>query len=253
MSWSISEVARVSGVTTRTLRHYDAIGLLPPDHVGANGYRYYERPQLLRLQRILLLRELGLGLPQIEAVLAGSVDEREALRLHREEMLAARDRLDDLLVTIDATIAELDGGPELTAEELFAGFDQRRAELEERLVAAHGEGVRQHFAVSAERTREWTAEDHLAAREQGEDLLRRMALLARADVAPDSPGALELIGEHHLGIRAFWEPDRSSYVGLAEFYLNDPEQRSNLDRIDPLLAPWLHEAMTAFAASHWRT
>lgn len=58
MSWSIQQVARVPGVTARTLRYYDEIGLLRPADVGANGYRYYDREQLLRLQQILLLREL---------------------------------------------------------------------------------------------------------------------------------------------------------------------------------------------------
>nr|MDT0667634.1 MerR family transcriptional regulator [Micromonospora sp. DSM 115978] len=61
MSWSIVEVARMSGVTSRTLRHYDAIGLLPPARIGGHGYRSYDRDQLLRLQQIMLMRELGLG------------------------------------------------------------------------------------------------------------------------------------------------------------------------------------------------
>lgn len=65
MAWPIAEVARMSGVTARTLRHYDEIGLLPPARIGTNGHRYYEERQLLRLQQILVLRTLGLGLPEI--------------------------------------------------------------------------------------------------------------------------------------------------------------------------------------------
>ena len=64
MNWSIQELAKLGGTTSRALRHYDEVGLLPPSSVGANGYRYYDERALLRLQRILLLRELGLGLPQ---------------------------------------------------------------------------------------------------------------------------------------------------------------------------------------------
>lgn len=71
MAWSIAEVARMSRVTSRTLRHYDDIGLLRPAYVGSNGYRYYAREQLLRLQEILLMRELGLGLDVIGQVLDG--------------------------------------------------------------------------------------------------------------------------------------------------------------------------------------
>lgn len=65
MAWSITAVAKMSGVTSRTLRHYDEIGLLPPAWIGGNGYRYYEDEQLLRLQQILVLRELGVGLSEI--------------------------------------------------------------------------------------------------------------------------------------------------------------------------------------------
>ncbi len=69
MFWSITELAGMSGVTSRTLRHYDGIGLLKPAHVGSNGYRYYEDDQLLRLQQILLLREFGVGLADVAAAL----------------------------------------------------------------------------------------------------------------------------------------------------------------------------------------
>ncbi|HWO67768.1 MAG TPA: MerR family transcriptional regulator, partial [Umezawaea sp.] len=82
MAWSIAEVARMSKVTSRTLRHYDAIGLLTPAWVGGNGYRYYEREQVLRLQQILLLRELGLGLDTVGEVLDGRHRTVDVLRNH---------------------------------------------------------------------------------------------------------------------------------------------------------------------------
>lgn len=108
MTWSIVEVARMSGVTSRALRHYDAIGLLPPTRIGANGYRHYGEAELLRLQRILVLRELGVGLGEIAAVLAAETDEVAALRAHHERLLAERSRLDRLAATVARTIAELE-------------------------------------------------------------------------------------------------------------------------------------------------
>ncbi|WP_455569488.1 MerR family transcriptional regulator, partial [Streptomyces smyrnaeus] len=75
MAWSIADVARMSGVTSRTLRHYDQIGLLPPAWIGSNGHRYYEQAELLRLQQILLMRELDVGLREIRAVLDSQVDQ----------------------------------------------------------------------------------------------------------------------------------------------------------------------------------
>ncbi|GHE97903.1 hypothetical protein GCM10017776_13540 [Streptomyces griseoluteus] len=108
MDWPIAEVARMSGVTARTLRHYDEIGLLPPARIGTNGHRYYRELQLLRLQQILVLRALGLGLPEIGRILAEQVDELEALRGHHRRLLAERDRLDALAGTVSRTIAELE-------------------------------------------------------------------------------------------------------------------------------------------------
>src|SRR4030081_715511 len=80
MEWSIHDIARSAGTTSRTLRHYGQIGLLEPSRVGSNGYRYYDDNALVRLQRILLLRELGLGLPAIAELLDGQQDSAAALR-----------------------------------------------------------------------------------------------------------------------------------------------------------------------------
>ena len=129
MAWSIAEVARMSGVTSRTLRHYDGIGLLAPAYVGGNGYRYYEVEQLLRLQQILLLRELGLGLSEIADAIGSQPGTVEALRRHHARLLAERDRLGVLARTVARTIAELEGGDPVTQpkinrpENLFEGFD----------------------------------------------------------------------------------------------------------------------------------
>ena len=82
--WTTEEVVRASGVTSRTLRHYDEIGLLRPAAIAPNGHRWYEREQLVRLQRILLLRDLGLRLDVIADVLDGETDEVAALRRHRD-------------------------------------------------------------------------------------------------------------------------------------------------------------------------
>ncbi|RSS56622.1 MerR family transcriptional regulator [Streptomyces sp. WAC01280] len=128
MDWPIAEVARMSGVTARTLRHYDETGLLPPARIGANGHRYYGERQLLRLQQILVLRALGVGLPEIGRILSEQVDEVDALRGHHRRLLAERDRLDALAGTVSRTIADLeqsrkDGNPVTInrPENLFEG------------------------------------------------------------------------------------------------------------------------------------
>src|SRR5437660_6235141 len=125
MAWSIAQVARMSKVTSRTLRHYDDIGLLRPAWVGRNGYRYYERAQLLTLQRILIMRELGLGLDAIAEIIHDGRDPVEALRMHHAWLCDERDRFDRLASTVAHTIENLEGGEDVTtdATHWFDGFD----------------------------------------------------------------------------------------------------------------------------------
>jgi DNA-binding transcriptional MerR regulator len=134
MDWSIQEVAKLAGTTSRTLRHYDDIGLLEPARVGSNGYRYYDRAALVRLQRILLLRELGLGLPAIAEVLDGQRDESRALAGHLEWLRQEQDRLARQVASVERTIEALEGGEQIMAKDMFDGFDhtQYREEVEQR-------------------------------------------------------------------------------------------------------------------------
>ena len=135
MSWSIAQVAQMSGVTSRTLRHYDDIGLLilKPAYVGDNGYRYYEEPELLRLQQILVLRGLGLALGDIAAAVDSEPDTLAALKRQHIRLLGERNRMARMAETVARTIADLEGRPDMTdkinrPENLFEGFDASRYE-----------------------------------------------------------------------------------------------------------------------------
>lgn len=132
--WSIQEIARLTGTTSRTLRHYDAIGLLPPTRVGHNGYRWYSGDTLVRLQRILVLRGLGLSLPEVEQALRDEHDALVALRDHLHRLRQEQRRLVRQAASVERTIAALEGGGRLMAEEMFDGFDhtQYQEEVEQR-------------------------------------------------------------------------------------------------------------------------
>ena len=134
MELSIQQLAKTAGVTSRTLRHYAQIGLLEPSRTGANGYRFYDGGALVRLQRILLLRELGLGLEEIGAVLDREKDEASALRAHLDWIDAERDRLERQRAAVARTITALEEGSEIVAKDMFDGFDhtQFKEEVVER-------------------------------------------------------------------------------------------------------------------------
>lgn len=120
---SIQEVARLAGTTSRTLRHYGDVGLLAPSRVGSNGYRYYDADALVRLQRILLLRQLGLGIPAISLILEGGISDLDALGSHRGWLEQERSRLDRQIASVERTIRSLQEDGEILAEQMFDGFD----------------------------------------------------------------------------------------------------------------------------------
>lgn len=133
MEWSIQEIARTAGTTSRTLRHYGDVGLLRPSRVAANGYRYYDEHALVRLQRILLLRELGLGLPAIAEVLdagGGPQDTAAALATHLQLLEQERRRIGRQIASVRTTLRKLTEGEPLMAEEVLDGFDHTRYEEE---------------------------------------------------------------------------------------------------------------------------
>ena len=177
MEWSIIDIARLAGTTSRTLRHYGDVGLLAPSRIGSNGYRYYDADALLRLQRILLLRELGLGIPAIREVLAGQTDSAKALTAHLAWLGREKERLDRQIASVELTIRNVEEGNQLMAEQMFDGFDhaQYRGEVEQKWGAdAYRNGDAWWRSKSKDQRREYQAQhaaitdDYRRAREANE-------------------------------------------------------------------------------------
>lgn len=236
----------MSKVTSRTLRHYDEIGLLPPAWVGANGYRYYEQEQLLRLQQILVMRELGLGLDAIKEIVHRGRDQVEVLKMHRGWLLDERDRFARLARTVTRTIEELEGGENVTSmDHWFEGFDAaKQEELQEE--ARQRWGAEQVDAANAhvkDKSQEWW-------QEQGAQWAAQLAKLIELIDAGHQPGdaeVLDVLDGHHQWLSGYWTPNRESYTGLGDLYADDPRFRANFDRTDPRLAEFLRAAMAAYA------
>ena len=247
-SWSIVEVARYAGVSSRTLRHYDDVGLLPPAYVGSNGYRYYGRDQLLRLQQVLLLRELGLSLSDIRRLLDGAVDRATLLREHHAALLAERDRLDRLAETVARTIET--GGLTMRPEELFEGFDaERQRHYEEELVERYGEQAREHIEESWRRVGAMTKDD--ADRVQAELAERDAEYAALLDegVPPDDPRTQDVTSRHHAWVCRFWTPTAEAFAGLGDLYVDHPEFRARYEAVRPGLAEYVRDAMAVYAVT----
>jgi MerR family transcriptional regulator, thiopeptide resistance regulator len=228
--WSIQDVARMAGTTSRTLRHYDDIGLLKPSRIGSNGYRYYNGEALLQLQRILLLRGLGLGLPAIAEVFQHETDAVKALSRHLDWLRQEQERLARQVLSVQQTIATVEGGGELMAEKMFDGFDhtQYKDEVEERWgKEAYAKSDAWWRGMETDQKQAWKAR---AAR-LGSDWITASG----SGLAADSPEAQDLARRHVEWLTSIpGTPaaesggDVRGYVaGLAEMYVADPRFAAN--------------------------
>jgi MerR family transcriptional regulator, thiopeptide resistance regulator len=244
--WSIQEVARAAGTTSRTLRHYQDVGLLAPSRIGHNGYRYYDGGCLLRLQRILLLRGLGLGLPEISMVLAGSADAAEALRGHLELLLREKDRLERQIESVRTTIGKTERGEQLMAGEMFNGFDhtQYREEVEERWGKdAYAKGARWWRGLSEAERSAW--------QERSRRLMQDWVAAADSGAAPDSAEAQELARRQFdwlAGANGGQYVSYGYFTGLGGMYVADPRFGANYG--GEAGASFVRDAMKVYADRH---
>src|SRR5690625_3150809 len=130
MEWSTQQVVEATGITSRTLRHYHQIGLLTPTRTGSGGLRHYNQHALVRLQRILLLRELGISLASIAEILDGDTSDIAALKKHRARLLAEKQRIDLQIRSVEATVTALEEGRPIMAKNMFEGFDHTKYDEE---------------------------------------------------------------------------------------------------------------------------
>jgi DNA-binding transcriptional MerR regulator len=242
-------MAQVSGVSVRTLHHYDEIGLLKPAYLGANLYRYYGREELLRLQQILFHRELGLALEAIRQVLDDpGFDRIAALRAHRGRLEAESDRFGRLIATIDRTIGELNGERKMSDKDLYQGFSQeKQAQWEREIVEKFGESGREKIAESKRNFGKMSKEDIAAQKAENDAINLAFAAAMAADATPDSERVQALTARHYTWVCRAWKPTAPAYIGLGEMYVSHPDFRGVYDAVRPGLAAYLASAMRVYA------
>ena len=246
--WSIQQIAKLAGTTSRTLRHYDETGLVPPSRIGDNGYRYYDADALVRLQRVLLLRKLGLGIPAIAEVLRGQRDDVHALRLHLAWLRTEQGRLDRQIASVESTIDTLEGGEKPMAEDMFDGFDhtQYKDEVEERW-------GKDAYAKSDAWYRNLSADEKKAFQEFGIELGFDWFDAASRGIDPGSEEAQALAGRQYDWLGRIPgtprddadRPTKDYFMGLGDMYVADPRFTKNYG--GPAGAAFVRDAMHAYA------
>ncbi|GKV54987.1 MerR family transcriptional regulator [Sporosarcina sp. NCCP-2222] len=235
----VKEVAELSGVSVRTLHHYDDIGLLVPEDMTDAGYRLYSDDNVATLQQILFFRELGFPLKKIKELLdRPSFDRLEAFELQREMLVAKRGQLDAMIATIDKTLRAEKGEIKMTNEEKFRGFDFKTNPYEQEARDRWGDD-----AVNQANERIAGAEDELQDRMNR--IYTKLAELRTVD--PASQEAQEAIGEwfHFLNRMGHYSPE--AFAGLGEMYVADERFTKNIDRFGTGLAIFMRDAMKVYA------
>ncbi|MEV4625738.1 MerR family transcriptional regulator [Micromonospora sp. NPDC049523] len=248
MEYPVGKVARIAGVTVRTLHHYDEIGLLSPSGRTGAGYRRYDDADLERLQQILFYRELGFPLEEINAI----VDDPESnptehLRRQHELLTGRIRRLREIVTVIEFAMEAKKMGIQLTPEERFEVFgdfdpDEHAAEAEQRW------GDTDAYRESNRRTSQYGKDDWLRNKAENAEWGRRFVALMDTGAPADSPAAMALAEEHRQLIsRWFYECTYEIHTGLADMYLADPRFTAYYENIEPGMTAYLCEAIHANA------
>ena len=251
MMYTVKELSRLTGLTPRTLRYYDAIGLLCPERDRENEYRRYGPAEVDRLQQILLCRELGLTLEEVRRALDDpSYDRAEALRAHLGRLLAQRQRVEELIRTVSRTLETLEGGHEMNDKEKFEALKSRAIAENE---AAYGQEAREKYGretvdetirlFSGMSEEAWTK---MQEEETGyQEALRR----AMAENDPAGTDAREACRLHRAWLLHYWTPEMltpQSHTDLVDMYGQDERFTAYYEEVAPGCAAFFAKAIRAY-------
>lgn len=244
---TIGEVARLSGLTVRTLRHYDQIALVQPSDRSPAGYRLYNAADLDRLHLVLFYRELDLPLEEIRRLLSDPAVDRGAVLRNQRHLLSERmQRLHAVITAVDAAIAANVEGTTMSDEIMFAVFGEEQRAVQAEASARWGDT--DAWAATRTRTAHLTTEDWAELKQETDAILRRIADVYRSGAAPDSAAALDAVEAHRVQIeRRFYPCSHVMQVSLAEMYVADERFAATYEALAAGLTPWVHDAIVANA------
>lgn len=245
----MQKLGALAGVSTRTLRYYDEIGILRPARINSSGYRIYGQAEVDRLQQILFYRELGLSLEGIkELVTAPSFDGARALREHHEQLLQRKQQLEMLILNVEKTLAQTEGRITMSNEEKFAGFKQKLIDDNEQ---KYGQEIREKYGEEAveksnRKLKNMTEEQH-AAIQQLEAEMFAMLEQAMEDGDPASVLAQKAADLHRQWLTFYWDTyTKEAHAGVAQMYVDDERFTAYYDKTRPGVAKFLRDAVHVY-------
>lgn len=242
----INEVAKLTGITTRTLHYYDEIGLLKPSQITAAGYRLYDENSLSKLQQILFFRELNFPLNEIKEIMTNSeYDKTEALKKHKELLLKKRERIDRLVTLVENTIK---GDGEMS----FKEFDMTEIESAKKKYAKEVKerfGNTEAYAESEEKAKNYGKEQWQEIDAESKKLLKAFA--DNMDKTPDSEDIQKLVKEWQDFItKSFYKCTNEILQGLGMMYVEDERFKKNIDSNGEGTAEFISKAIEIYCLNN---
>lgn len=252
MEYTINKLAQMAGVSTRTLRYYDELGILKPARINSSGYRIYGKKEVDLLQQILFYKELGFELQIIKEIITSpTFDILKALEQHRSKLLEKKAQISVLLENIDKTIASHEGRIKMNDKEKFEGFKKRMiTENEEK----YGKEIREKYGVEAvnqanKKFENMSKEEYDKHQKLTEELYATLKLAVESG-DPSSELALKAASLHKDWLCFYWsEYNKESHRNLAQMYVDDERFRKHYDEIKPGTAEFLRDAIFKYTES----
>jgi len=252
VEYTIKKLGQMAGISTRTLRYYDDIGILKPARINSSGYRIYGQDEVDALQQILFYRELDVSLENIkEIITAPSFDKTKALREHREKLLEKREQLDLLIANVDKTIAVSEGGNIMSDKEKFEGFKQKLVEENEK---KYGKEVREKYGEdtvnkSNQKVQGMTEEQYDEVAKLSNEVMTTLQAAFQTG-NPAGELAQKAADLHRQWLSYFWDKyTKEAHMGVAQMYVDDPRFTAYYDEKQPGTAEFLRDAVLIYAGS----
>jgi DNA-binding transcriptional MerR regulator len=252
VEYTVQKLSSLAGVSTRTLRYYDEIGILKPARINSSGYRIYGQAEVDRLQQILFYRELGVSLESIkEIVTAPSFDGAKALRDHREKLLEKREQLDLIIKNVDKTIALTEGRMNMSNKEKFEGFKKKMIDENDK---QYGKEIREKYGndkvdQSNAKLMNMTEDEHDQVKKLAEQVEETLAQ-AFATGDPASELAQKAADLHKQWLCFYWtEYSKEAHAGLAQMYVDDERFTAYYDKEQPGTAEFLRDAIWIYTGT----
>lgn len=251
MEYSIKELSEIAGISARTLRYYDKIGLLKPAHVRESGYRYYGGKELELLQQILFYKERGMRLEEISEILyGGDFDIMTALYSHLEELERQQARVERMITTVKKTIASMKGEIIMSNEEKFESFKKDMIQKNEEM---YGEEIRSKYGdeeveASNQKMMNMSKEEYENFRALEEEIKESLKAAVQAAESPKEESGKKITGLHKEWLHMTWKQyTPEAHKGIAQMYEADSRFTQYYDEEVPGCAGFLKEAINYWA------